>query len=46
MTLCPYKDENCYLQVFLRECKNIEKKNMNIYIKDNLEFSSDNSYEE
>ena len=33
------KDENCYLQVFLKECKHIEKKVVRYFI-DDLEISS------
>ena len=41
------KDENHYLQVFLKECKNIEKKKIR-HINDNLSdfFNSDESDEE
>ena len=36
------KDKNCYPQVFLKECKYIEKKVFR-YIIDDLESSSDDS---
>ena len=39
------KDENCYLKVFLKECKYIEKIVI-IHIIDDLESSSDDSDEE
>ena len=38
-------DENCYLKVFLKECKYIEKMVI-IHIIDDLESSSDDSDEE
>ena len=38
------KDENCYLQVFLKECKSIEKK-LGIHVIDDLKSSSDDSDE-
>ena len=38
------KDENYYLQVFLKECKYIEKeKKITWYITNDLEISSDDS---
>ena len=36
------KDENCYLQIFLKECKHIEKKVVRHFI-DDLEISSNDS---
>ena len=39
------KDENYYLQVFLKECKYMEKKVIR-HIIDDLESSSDDSDEE
>ena len=40
------KDENVFLQVFLEECKYMEKEKKTIrYVTDDLKFSSDDSDE-